>query len=100
LAGVRVLAFAGIGRPAKFFATLAEAGALVVGQQAFADHHPFRPAELRELARRAEALQARLVTTPKDAVRLPPDWRQEVVVAGVRLDWEDEGDIEALLTEL
>ena len=99
LAGQRVLAFAGIGRPAKFFATLAESGAIVAGQRSFADHHRFRLAELQMLARQADRLGARLVTTPKDAVRLPPDWRGKVTIAGVELVWVDEAGFERLLSE-
>jgi tetraacyldisaccharide 4'-kinase len=71
LAGAPVLAFAGIGRPEKFFATLEEAGARLVGRRAFADHHPYRMRDLRELRREARALGAILVTTEKDAARLP-----------------------------
>ena len=95
-----MLAFAGIGRPAKFFATLQEAGVVVAAGQGFPDHHRFRPAELERLHRRAEALGATLVTTPKDAVRLPAEWRAEVMAAGVELAWQDERQVEALLAEL
>ncbi len=98
--GGRVFAFAGIGRPAKFFATLAQAGAHVAGQRAFPDHHRYRPAELHRLARRADALGAVLVTTPKDAVRLPPEWRDRVDVAGVSLRWTDDTALEALLGDV
>ena len=100
LAGRRVLAFAGIGRPSKFFTTLAEAGAVLVGHRAFADHHRFHPAELRRLQRRAEKLDAVLVTTPKDAVRLPPEWLEVVHVADASLAWADETQIERLLSEV
>ena len=100
LAGKPVFAFAGIGRPSKFFATLAEAGTVIAGQRAFPDHHRFRPAELRRLARKADALGARLVTTPKDAVRLPPEWRTQVAVAGVSLRWTDDAALEALLGDV
>ena len=89
LAGRRCLAFAGIGRPHKFFATLAQAGATVVGTRAFPDHHPFRAGERDALAAEAERLGADLVTTEKDAVRLPPDFRRRVRVLGVRLDFAD-----------
>lgn len=97
LAGRRVLAFAGIGRPPKFFATLAEAGADIAAAIGFPDHHRYRPAELDRLLRRAEALDALPVTTPKDAVRLPPGLRARVHVAGVSLAWAAPGEIEALL---
>ena len=100
LSGTAVFAFAGIGRPQKFFDTLAQAGAVLAGKRAFPDHHRFRPAELARLARDAQALGAALVTTPKDAVRLPPDWRDRVCVAGVSLAWADEARLEALLRDV
>lgn len=71
LAGRRTLAFAGIGRPDKFFETVLESGATLVGTRAFPDHHPFTASDLEELRARARALEATLVTTEKDLVRLP-----------------------------
>lgn len=99
LAGRRVLAFAGIGRPSKFFATLAQTGAMIVGQTSYPDHHRYRPAELAVLAKRAASLDATLVTTPKDAVRLPLEFRAQVLVAGVLLRWADEAALDTLLAE-
>ena len=96
--GARVFAFAGIGRPEKFFAGLERAGALVVGRRAFADHHVFTDAELRALTADAARLDALLATTPKDAVRLPP-WVPARAV-GVALVWEAPAEIEALLAGL
>jgi tetraacyldisaccharide 4'-kinase len=72
LAGRRVLAFAGIGRPEKFFATLREIGAEVVEAVGFGDHQSYREADLRALAARTERLGAIPVTTEKDAARLGP----------------------------
>lgn len=88
LAGEKVLAFAGIGRPGKFFATLKGMGAEIVEAVPFADHCGYPPAVLRRLQRRALAAGAMLVTTEKDAVRLPPDFRREVVVVQVYLEIE------------
>ncbi|MCE1234861.1 MAG: tetraacyldisaccharide 4'-kinase [Hyphomicrobiales bacterium] len=70
IAGRRVVAYAGIGRPAKFAATLASAGAQVVDLVAFPDHHPFDCKDATRLLERAAAADADLVTTAKDAVRL------------------------------
>jgi tetraacyldisaccharide 4'-kinase len=97
LRGRRVLGFAGIGRPAKFFATLAEAGAELAHAIPFPDHHRFRAHELGGLLARAERLGALPVTTAKDAVRLPEAIRSRVAVADVRLAWENQDAIEALL---
>jgi tetraacyldisaccharide 4'-kinase len=68
--GKRVFAFAGIGRPEKFVETLQAQGAVVTGSQFFADHHPYTPAEIAALRR--QAMDALLVTTEKDYVRLGP----------------------------
>jgi tetraacyldisaccharide 4'-kinase len=85
LRGETVLAFAGIGRPGKFFATLTAMGAEIAGAVPFADHCDYPPAVLRRLQRRARAANAMLVTTEKDAVRLPAGFRREVVVVQVTL---------------
>src|SRR5262249_38653002 len=65
-----VLAFCGIGRPVKFFATLREAGIAAVKTCSFPDHHPFSEEEARILIAEAKALGAGLLTTEKDRARL------------------------------
>lgn len=87
LAGRRMLAFAGIGRPAKFFATARRLGVDVAATRAFADHHRFTARELDALEARATALGAELLTTTKDAARLPPERRDRVAVLGVSVVW-------------
>ncbi|CDK97343.1 Tetraacyldisaccharide 4'-kinase (Lipid A 4'-kinase) [Magnetospirillum gryphiswaldense MSR-1 v2] len=97
LAGARVVAFAGIGRPEKFFATLRQAGADVVATHAFADHHPYGRADVERLRQHAASLNAQLWTTAKDAVRLPAWVRADVRVLTVTLAWDDSAAINALL---
>lgn len=70
LRGRRVLAFAGIGRPEKLGATLAEAAIEVARVQAFPDHHPYSAADIAGLVAEADAGQLTLVTTSKDMARL------------------------------
>ena len=95
--GRPVVAFAGIGRPEKFFTTLAETGARIVRTQAFADHHPYSPAEIDALKRSAATAGATLVTTAKDRVRIPEAARSGVEVLTVHLEWEDQGALDRLL---
>jgi tetraacyldisaccharide 4'-kinase len=73
LARRKVLAFAGIGDPGKFFATLDEAGIEVAARASFADHHRYTAAQAQALIARAEAAQLVLVTTEKDIARLSGD---------------------------
>jgi tetraacyldisaccharide 4'-kinase len=100
LAGRKVLAFAGIASPAKFFATLGEAGVVLAGRRGFPDHHPYTDAEVRRLLDEAARLNAVPVTTAKDAVRLPAALRAQVRVAGIAIEWEDSTAIEALISSL
>ena len=70
LSGAPVIAFAGIGVPDRFFATLRALGAHIAGEIAFPDHHAFTPADATSLLDLARSYGATLVTTEKDHVRL------------------------------
>lgn len=93
----KVIAFAGIGRPAKFFASLEECGAELVGVHAFPDHYPYTRADLAELVAESEAAGAVLATTAKDAVRVPSDLRACLKVLTVTLEWEKPEQLDSLL---
>jgi tetraacyldisaccharide 4'-kinase len=69
----KVLAFAGIGNPEKFFATLSEAGIEVAARSSFPDHHRYTAAEAQALSARAQAENLVLITTEKDHIRLTGD---------------------------
>lgn len=100
LNGQRVLAFAGIAMPDKFFASLAETGAQIIRRMPFPDHHMFRPDELAAVLSQAEEMHALPVTTAKDAMRLPADTRARVRVLHVDLAWEDPTAPERLLADV
>lgn len=96
-AGRRLAAFAGIGRPEKFFAMLAALGAPLAFVRAFADHHVYTRAEIDALRRDVERQGATLVTTAKDWARLPAQWRSGIEVLEVELRWRDPAHLDAFV---
>jgi len=94
-----LLAFAGLARPEKFFQTLRATGHTLLHTQSFADHHPFRPADLDALAQKAAQLNAQLVTTEKDAMRLPSAFREKVSIYKITLAWQNKESVDAFLAD-
>lgn len=93
----RVVAFAGIGRPEKFFRSLQRAGADIIAVFAYPDHHAYRDDDLERMKALTRARHAALVTTEKDFVRLPPRLRKGVLTLPVEAVFEDERALDALL---
>jgi len=94
LKGKPVRAFAGIGRPGRFLASLLAVGVEVVEWRAFSDHHVFSPKDLADL--RAWSAQGLLVTTEKDKPRLPDDLALWVL----RMEMNPTSGIEPLFVEI
>ncbi len=84
-----LVVFAGVGRPRKVFDAVRAAGGVVVEEAAFADHHRYTASDLAYLRRLAEERGARLVTTEKDAARLPPADQAGVEVFHVDAVFDD-----------
>lgn len=104
LCGRRVLAFAGIGDPSRFFRSLRDCGIDVVAERAFADHYPFSQRDVAELQAAGEQDSLTLVTTEKDLARLRNSeslapFAQTVVPFAVRLAFDDEPVLRSFLTD-
>jgi tetraacyldisaccharide 4'-kinase len=104
LQGRRVLAFAGIGRPEKFFATLRTIGAEVAVARPFPDHHRYTPQEARALIAEASANDLVLVTTEKDHVRLGRDpasaaLAEKARVLPVKLEFAKKSAVKQMIAE-
>jgi tetraacyldisaccharide 4'-kinase len=97
LGGRKIVAFAGIGRPEKFFASVRALGGHLVATHAFPDHHVYRASDSARLLGEAMAQGAQLVTTAKDYVKLPGTLRAASAVITVRLHWDDEAALKRLL---
>jgi tetraacyldisaccharide 4'-kinase len=102
--GRKVFAFAGIGQPEKFFATLQRCGAVVVRRKSFPDHHPYGGDEIRAILAEAKAADLHVVTTEKDLVRLarlsdgaPPSG--PIKALPVRLVFDNEKALRKLVRE-
>lgn len=102
LADQAVLAVSGIGRPEKFATTLREAGARIVAERAFGDHHAYSHADVQALVAEAALYDSLVATTEKDWVKLAPLWPEEartrLLPVPVRLVFDAPEAIEALLS--
>lgn len=99
-AGAALVAFAGIGRPEKFFETLRALGAELIEAVPYPDHHAYTPDDIMWLVEMAATLGSKPVTTLKDFVRLPEEARLMVDTLSVTLDFADEAALDRLLASV
>jgi tetraacyldisaccharide 4'-kinase len=93
-----VVAFAGIGRPQKFFDTLSEIGFDITVAKTFPDHHPYSDREISALKSLALENGARLITTEKDLVRLNTANADGIEVVQITVEWGDSAAMDHILS--
>lgn len=97
LTGKKVFAFTGIGRPTKFFRTLQNIGCVISKTVEFDDHHAYTVDEIDDLVQKANEMNAILVTTSKDRIRLDKATARKVTELPVSLEWENHAALARLL---
>lgn len=97
--GRKFIAFAGIARPEKFFNTLRKNGFSLVETINYADHYPFGRKEVEELLARAKNLDAELITTEKDHVRLPEEFKDKILTLNIEIKFPDEA-LDKILSDI
>lgn len=95
----RIFAFAGIGRPEKFYATLRDLSLQIAETRDFPDHHPYTDSEIDDLLQRADALNATAITTEKDAVRLSSRHRARIATLPIEITWQNPQEIDRLIED-
>lgn len=88
-----IVAFAGIGQPAKFYQTLSECGFNIVASRDFSDHHFYTEAELEQLLEIGRRHKAPVYTTAKDFVKIPPRLQSKFKVLEIAVEWENPSEL-------
>lgn len=96
---VPYIAFAGIGYPEKFFDTLRHHGFSLLETFPFPDHHNYHPNDIKKLQDLSATHHCSLITTEKDAVRLPADLRKNLATLPIDLLWNQTNQLDELLRD-
>lgn len=96
----KVLAFAGIGRPQKFYDSCREAGLTILHTQDFPDHYAYSDNDIADLLETAKRNDLGLITTAKDMVRIPNAFKPQINVLEVELIFEDTAKLLNLLQKI
>lgn len=96
----RAIAFAGIGRPQKFYDSMKEQGFELLKTVDFPDHHQYSAEELNLLIKEADQHQAALYTTAKDFVKIPAELQKHFQVLEIEIRWEKQDELEKFLKRI
>ncbi|MBO6282206.1 MAG: tetraacyldisaccharide 4'-kinase [Alphaproteobacteria bacterium] len=99
VSGNRVLAFAGIGHPQKFYHTLSQLGFDIVETIDFPDHHFYSKEELENILQKAKEQNAEVYTTGKDFVKIPPSLQKYINVLEIAVVWDNPDELLKFIKE-
>lgn len=99
ISGSKILAFAGIGHPQKFYHTLMSMGFEIAETIDFPDHHFYTPKELDMIIAKARSLNAEIYTTSKDYVKIPSLYHKEINVLEISVVWDEPEKLLAFIRE-
>lgn len=88
-----IVAFAGIGRPEKFYQSLSGCGFNIVETRDFPDHHFYTEDELNQLIALGKQHKAPVYTTAKDFVKIPPHLQSKFKVLEIAIEWENPSEL-------
>ncbi len=98
LKGQEVFAFAGIGNPNKFFDLLKNNGIIVKKSLPFPDHYYYTRFDIEQIMKEADGLP--IVTTTKDAVKVPKELRKNIYVIDGKFVFETPDVVRDILKGL
>lgn len=93
----KVVAFAGIGRPQKFYTSLQELGIEIIQTFDFPDHHYYTEDELKQILATAAAYNAEPITTSKDFVKIPVSLQPQFKVLQIKIQWEQPEELQKFI---
>lgn len=95
----RIIAFAGIGRPQKFYTSLQELGLEIIKTFDFPDHHYYTIEELQKILKEASIHQAEVITTAKDFVKIPLQLQPQFKALEIKIQWEKPEELQNFMLE-
>jgi len=98
--GKKFIAFCGLAYPEKFFSFLRKNNLEILRQFEFRDHHPYKIEELENLLKHAAEQGAGLITTKKDWVKFPAEYKEKISYLDIELKFDDEKLIKAELQKI
>lgn len=99
ISGSKIIAFAGIGRPEKFYLSLKELGLELVKTIDFPDHHFYTSQELQDLIKQAKDNNYTLITTAKDFVKIPQNLQSNFHVLEIEIQWQNKKELQEFISQ-